>query len=69
MNIIKLGSRGDDVKVLQQKLNLAVDGIFGPLTQEAVKEFQKNNGLTVDGIVGTNTWTKLGIATNKRNIK
>ena len=69
MNTIKLGSKGDDVKVLQQKLNLAVDGIFGPLTQEAVKEFQKNNGLTVDGIVGTNTWAKLGISTNKRNIK
>ena len=69
MNTIKLGSRGDDVKVLQQKLNLAVDGIFGPLTQEAVKEFQKNNGLTVDGIVGINTWTNLGISTNKRNIK
>ena len=69
MNTIKLGSRGEDVKTLQKKLNLAVDGIFGPLTQEAVKEFQKNNGLTVDGIVGTNTWNKLGFSTNKRNIK
>lgn len=69
MNTIKLGSRGTDVKVLQQKLNLLPDGIFGPLTEEAVKEFQKSRGLTADGIVGTNTWSKLGFSSNKRNIK
>lgn len=45
------------------------DGIFGPLTQEAVKEFQKSNGLTPDGIVGTKTWDKLGLILNKRVIK
>lgn len=69
MNTIKLGSRGEDVKTLQKKLNLMVDGIFGPLTEEAVKEFQRNNNLDVDGIVGKNTWSKLGIVKNKRNIK
>lgn len=69
MNTIKIGSRGEDVKTLQKKLNLMVDGIFGPLTEEAVKEFQKNNNLTVDGIVGNNTWSKLGTVKNKRNIK
>lgn len=68
MTTIKNGSRGDDVKLLQQKLNLEIDGIFGSLTEEAVKEFQKNNGLTVDGVVGPKTWQKLGNSVNKRNI-
>lgn len=69
MVTLKKGSRGVDVITLQKKLNLQTDGIFGPLTEEAVKEFQKANGLTVDGIVGTNTWNKLGVSTNKRTIK
>lgn len=69
MDTLKLGSRGTDVITLQKKLNLHQDGIFGPLTEEAVKEFQKSNGLTVDGIVGTKTWAKLGVTSNKRNIK
>lgn len=69
MTTLRLGSRGDDVKTLQTKLNLIADGIFGPITDEAVRAFQKANNLTVDGIVGTNTWAKLGvIATNPRNI-
>lgn len=69
MTTLKKGSRGADVVTLQKKLNLQADGIFGPLTEEAVKEFQKENSLTVDGIVGTNTWAKLGLSSNKRNIK
>ena len=56
MNTLKLQSKGDDVKTLQNKLNLVVDGIFGPITENAVKVFQKKNGLTPDGIVGPNTW-------------
>ena len=67
--ILKLGSRGNEVKVLQEKLNLKADGIFGPLTEEAVKDFQRSNGLEVDGIVGTNTLSKLNLSVNKRNIK
>lgn len=69
MTILKKGSKGAEVKTLQQKLNLMADGIFGPLTEEAVKEFQANNGLTVDGIVGQKTWDKLGVSYNPRNIK
>lgn len=75
MNTIKKGSRGEDVGVLQKALNLMADGIFGNLTDEAVREFQKINGLAVDGIVGKNTWEKLGINDNAvikksiRNIK
>ena len=70
MQTIKRGSRGADVKMLQTKLNLYPDGIFGQLTEEAVKQFQREKGLTVDGIVGDNTWRALGfvISTNKRNI-
>lgn len=68
MNTIKKGSTGADVRTLQSILNLMIDGIFGPLTEEAVIEFQKNNGLTADGIVGPKTWEKLGFYTNSRNI-
>ena len=67
--ILKLGSRGNEVKVLQEKLNLKADGIFGPLTEEAVKDFQRSNGLEVDGIVGVNTLSKLNLSVNKRTIK
>lgn len=67
--ILKLGSRGNEVKALQEKLNLKVDGIFGSLTEEAVKDFQRSNGLEVDGIVGANTLSKLNLSVNKRNIK
>ncbi len=73
MTTLKKGSRGSDVKLLQRKLNLMQDGIFGPLTDEAVREFQKANGLTVDGIVGAKTWKALGVTNSgdsqtKRNI-
>lgn len=61
---IKMGSKGSDVKNLQQALNakgysLTVDGEFGPSTQAAVKNFQRANGLTDDGVVGPKTWEKL----------
>lgn len=61
---LKIGSKGPDVKELQQLLNskgysLIVDGDFGPSTQAAVKNFQRANGLTDDGIVGPKTWEKL----------
>ena len=67
--VLKLGSIGNEVKALQEKLNLKADGIFGPLTEEAVKDFQRSNGLKVDGIVGANTLSKLNLSVNKRNIK
>ena len=71
MIILKKGSRGSDVKVLQKALHLYEDGIFGNLTEEAVKEFQKANGLVADGIVGERTWAKInvGLVISKRNIK
>lgn len=68
METIKLGSRGEAVKKLQQLLNITVDGEFGLKTDKAVKEFQLKNNLTVDGIVGNNTWKALGIQNNSKCI-
>lgn len=63
MNTISFGSRGDDVKLLQRKLYVTADGIFGKITREAVKAFQLVNGLTVDGVAGPKTWSRLGFET------
>lgn len=59
MKIIKRGDKGDAVETLQKILHLKVDGIFGRLTEESVREFQKANRLAVDGVVGVNTWNRL----------
>lgn len=57
MGTIKLGSRGNDVKILQQKLGITpADGIFGHNTERIVKQYQQSNGLVPDGIVGQRTW-------------
>jgi peptidoglycan hydrolase-like protein with peptidoglycan-binding domain len=50
--ILKVGSKGEDVKKLQAKLGLGADGVFGSGTEAAVKKWQSSNGLTADGIVG-----------------
>lgn len=68
MEVLKKGCVGVNVKLLQRKLNLIDDGIFGPLTEEAVKNFQKSYKLTVDGIVGAHTWAALGVISNPRKI-
>ena len=47
------------MKLLQRRLHLKEDGIFGKLTEEAVKEFQKKCNIAVDGIVGSETWAAL----------
>ena len=57
--ILKKGSKGEKVKILQRLLHLYVDGIFGTNTEEAVINFQKENNLAADGIVGEKTWKKL----------
>lgn len=60
MPILRNGSRGDPVRELQNLLGgLTVDGIFGPRTEAAVREFQRLAGLVADGIVGPITWGKL----------
>jgi N-acetylmuramoyl-L-alanine amidase len=63
----KYGSRSDEVKEIQTRLKRwgyysgSVDGIFGTQTLEAVKYFQRKNGLTADGIAGTKTLAAMGI--------
>lgn len=60
-------SKGTITKIMQQRLidlgypcgSYGADGINGSKTQEAIKKFQRDKGLTVDGIVGKNTWRKL----------
>ena len=56
MNTIKLGSKGDDVKVLQKYLGINPDGDFGPVTDKKVREWQKSKGLTPDGVIGPKSW-------------
>ncbi|WP_430815289.1 peptidoglycan recognition protein family protein [Carboxylicivirga sp. RSCT41] len=53
--LLKKGSKGAEVKKLQQALNIDNDGIFGKDTEAAVKIFQQENNLVVDGIAGPNT--------------
>ena len=54
--LLHVGSRGDEVKKLQEKLGLKADGIFGAGTEKAVKTWQAAHDLTADGIVGSTTW-------------
>ena len=56
---LKIGARGNITKLLQEKLNISADGIFGGGTKSRVINYQKSKGLTADGIVGKNTWRKL----------
>lgn len=57
--MVRRGSRGNITKLIQEKLGISADGIFGANTEVAVKNYQRTNGLSVDGIVGRNTWRKL----------
>jgi hypothetical protein len=59
MEILKEGSKGPDVRKLQQLLKINKDGIFGPATKKAVIRFQLGRNLSADGIVGNDTWTLL----------
>jgi len=60
---LRLGSKGKNVELLQEFLNIYVDGDFGPKTEKAVKKWQKENGLLDDGLVGPVTWNAMAIAT------
>jgi peptidoglycan hydrolase-like protein with peptidoglycan-binding domain len=62
--ILQTGSTGGSVKILQVGLSgrgygLVGDGVFGPATYGAVRQFQTDNGLQVDGVVGPQTWDAL----------
>ena len=69
----RYGSRGEEVKTIQTKLkrwgyyNGSVDGIYGSQTLEAVKYFQRKNGLTADGIAGPATLKAMGISSSSNS--
>ena len=69
MKTIKYGNKGSEVKTLQEALNktapygLKPDGIFGAKTEAAVRDYQRRQGLSIDGIAGPKTWSKLGFET------
>lgn len=60
--VLKNGSQGKEVKEIQEFLGLSTDGKFGPKTHNKVCEWQKENNLVVDGIVGPATWNAMGLA-------
>ncbi len=55
----KKGDKGHEVRMIQVELGIEDDGHYGSETEEAVKEFQENNGLVADGIAGQKTIEKL----------
>jgi len=57
--LLKVGSTGEAVKLAQAALGLENDGVFGLMTEKAVKQWQEENGLTADGLVGPKTYAKL----------
>lgn len=65
--VLRQGATGGEVKELQRRLKQwgyysgPVDGVYGPKTVEAVKYFQRKNGLTADGIAGKSTFAALGM--------
>lgn len=61
MKTIRKGDRGEEVKTLQRLIGVADDGIFGAMTEGAVKLWQDAHGLTPDGVVGVKTWAVLGV--------
>jgi len=59
IGVLRKGSRGEGVKIMQEALGIGADGVFGPGTERALKEWQAANGLTADGIAGPATFAKL----------
>lgn len=56
---LRRGSEGQEVRLLQERLQIEIDGQFGRDTEKALKAFQKRNGLTEDGIAGPKVWAAL----------
>ena len=62
--LLRVGSRGQAVKELQEDLGIGADGIFGQGTKKAVMEFQSANGLEADGMAGPLTLAKMNSFAN-----
>ena len=68
--VVQNGSQGHPIRTLQFLLrarghNLTVDGMFGPATEAAVKAFQTSKGMTADGIMSAQTWSRVIIQVKK----
>jgi peptidoglycan hydrolase-like protein with peptidoglycan-binding domain len=61
MSILKRGLSGEPVKILQVKLGVTADGQFGAGTETALKSYQQQQGLKVDGIAGPDTFAQMGL--------
>lgn len=59
IGVLRRGARGEGVKIMQEALGIGADGVFGPGTERALKEWQKANGLVADGIAGPVTLGEL----------
>jgi len=74
MEMLSNGSSGDAVTALQRKLFAmgfdpgTIDGIFGPKTDQAVRRYQEQKGLQVDGIAGPETFASLGIMSDGKPV-
>lgn len=61
MSLLMRGIQGEPVRILQQKLGVDADGVFGVKTDEALRGYQSSNGLAVDGIAGPDTFMHMGL--------
>ena len=59
IGVLRKGSRGEGVKMMQEALGIGADGVFGPGTERALKAWQSSNNLVADGIAGPKTLEKL----------
>jgi hypothetical protein len=59
LRTLRKGSVGPDVALLQRRLGIGADGNFGPLTDQAVRNWQAAHDLVTDGVVGPKTWASL----------
>ena len=67
MITLKIGSNGQEVKQLQEKLGILADGNFGPITEAKLKAWQAANGISANGIADAATWDKMGISGEKNS--
>jgi hypothetical protein len=68
LRTLRRGTNGPEVRDAQERINwwtppygpkLTIDGVFGPATEKAVRDYQEGHGLDVDGVIGSNTWGSL----------
>jgi len=61
---LRRGARGEAVEIVQAAVGVTPDGVFGPMTEAAVRNFQRHHGLVPDGIVGPKSWALMPGAEN-----